>query len=99
MDGMIIIFEDGCTLIFTFWFRFIYIVLTLDWITKFPSLCGIQVTFKESYSVRLNSLYFRVLSSTELFFVINIEKFNFVRVSSVLWCHRIPECRTEYSYF
>lgn len=64
MDGMIIISEDGCTLIFTFWFRFIYIVFILDWITKFPSLCGIQVTFKESYSVRLNSLVtFKVLQS------------------------------------
>lgn len=64
MDGMIIIFKDGCTLIFTFWFRFIYIVFTLGWIIKFPSLCGIQVTFKESYSVRLNSLVtFKVLQS------------------------------------
>lgn len=27
MDGMIIIFEDGCILIFMFWFWFIYIGL------------------------------------------------------------------------
>lgn len=41
MDGMIIIFEDGCILIFMFWFWFIYIVLILDWIIKFFSFCGI----------------------------------------------------------
>lgn len=41
MDGMIIIFKDGCILIFMFWFWFIYIVLILDWIIKFFSFCGI----------------------------------------------------------
>lgn len=41
MDGMIIIFEDGCILIFMFWFWFIYIVFILVWIMKFFSFCGI----------------------------------------------------------
>lgn len=42
----------------------INIVFTLDWITETPSHCGIQVTFRESYSLWLNSFVtFKVLQS------------------------------------
>lgn len=101
----IIIFKDGCTLISTFWFWFV-LTLYLHWIglRKLP----VTVVFRwhlESHilygwTLLLLLKFSRVLPSTEqLFLVIYIEKFNFVQVSSILWCNRIPEFRTAYSCF